>query len=153
MGLIEKLGKPNSKVKIAFKVIWIFALTGLIVLPLYIYTVSIDLGGLYGGMPSLKSLENPENDLSSELISSDGISLGRYYRYNRSQALYEELSPQLVNTLLASEDHRFDDHSGIDLQGLLRAVAGVLTFQYAGGGSTITMQLAENLFNARSEKE
>ncbi|MEQ9659909.1 transglycosylase domain-containing protein [Fulvivirga sp.] len=153
MELIEKLGKPNSKIKIAFKAIWILAITGLIVLPLYIFTVSIDLGGLYGGMPSLKSLENPENDLSSELISSDGVSLGRYYRYNRSQALYEELSPQLVNTLLASEDHRFETHSGIDLQGLLRAVAGVLTFQYAGGGSTITMQLAENLFNTMSENE
>ncbi|MTI38867.1 penicillin-binding protein 1A [Fulvivirga lutimaris] len=153
MELIEKLGKPNSKIKIAFKVIWILAITGLIVLPLFIFTVSIDLGGLYGGMPSLKSLENPENDLSSELISSDGTSLGRYYRYNRSQALYEELSPQLVNTLLASEDHRFQTHSGIDLQGLLRAVTGVLTFQYAGGGSTITMQLAENLFNTMSENE
>ena len=153
MELIEKLGKPNSKIKIAFRVIWILAITGLVVLPLFIYTVGIDLGGLYGGMPSLKSLENPENDLSSELISSDGASLGRYYRDNRSQALYEELSPQIVNTLLASEDHRFETHSGIDLQGLLRAVTGVITFQYAGGGSTITMQLAENLFNTMSENE
>lgn len=153
MKLTEKLGKPNGKIKVAFKIVWILAITVLVILPLYIYTVSIDLGGLYGGMPSLKTLENPENDLSSELISSDGTSLGRYYRDNRSQALYEELSPQIVNTLLASEDHRFENHSGIDLQGLLRAVTGVLTFQYAGGGSTITMQLAENLFNTMSENE
>ncbi len=153
MELIKKLDIPNRKIKLATKIFWGLAIFILVVLPLYIYSVSIDLGGLYGGMPSLKSLENPENDLSSDLISADGVSLGRYYRYNRSQTTYEELSPALVNTLLASEDHRFLQHSGIDLQGLLRAVTGVLTFRYAGGGSTITMQLAENLFNTMSENE
>ena len=104
-------------------------------------------------MPSLKSLENPENDLSSELISADGVSLGRYYRFDRSQVTYDDLSDELINTLLSSEDHRFNDHSGIDLKGLLRATAGVLTFQYAGGGSTITTQLAENLFRTMEESE
>jgi penicillin-binding protein 1A len=153
MKLTEQINKPNSKIRKATKAIWAISFLLLIALPLYIFTVSIDLAGLYGGMPSLKSLENPENDLSSELISSDGISLGRYYRDNRSQAIFEQLSPELVNTLLASEDHRFYEHSGIDLTGLLRAVSGVLTFRYAGGGSTITMQLAENLFNTMSENE
>lgn len=153
MKIIEKFKSKNPKIKLAVRILWVLVILCLLGLPTYIYTVSIDLGGLYGGMPSLKSLENPENDLSSELISSDGVSLGRYYRYNRSQVIYEDLSDALVNTLLASEDHRFEQHSGIDLMGLLRAATGVLTFQYAGGGSTITMQLAENLFNTMTENE
>ena len=83
--------------------------------PLYLFSVRIDLFGLFGGMPSLAQVENPENDLSSELISADGVSLGRYFRYNRSQANYDELSTELRTTLVISEDHRFEDHSGIDL--------------------------------------
>jgi penicillin-binding protein 1A len=153
MKLIDKLKTPSSKLKFGVRTVWVLLFILLVALPVYIYTVSIDLGGLYGGMPSLKSLENPENDLSSELISSDNVSLGRYYRFNRSQASYEDLSPELVNTLIASEDHRFNEHSGIDLTGLMRAVAGVITFQYAGGGSTVTMQLAENLFKTLAEDE
>jgi len=145
--------KPKRGYKIATRLIWALGISIVIILPLYFYTVSIDAFGLYGGMPSIKALENPENDLSSELIASDGYSLGRYYRHNRSQVTYKELSPELVNTLLSSEDHRFNEHSGIDLRGLLRAVTGVITFKYAGGGSTITMQLAENLFKTMSENE
>jgi len=145
--------EPKRLFKILTRIIWALGLAALVILPLYFYSVSIDAFGLYGGMPSLKALENPENDLSSELITSDGVSLGRYWRFNRSQATYNELSPALVNTLLSSEDHRFKQHSGIDLKGLMRAVTGVLTFQYAGGGSTITMQLAENLFKTMSENE
>ena len=147
------LNQEKRGYKIATRLILAIGVSLLIVLPLYFYTVSIDAFGLYGGMPSIRALENPENDLSSELIASDGYSLGRYYRNNRSQVAYKDLSPELVNTLLSSEDHRFHQHSGIDLKGLLRAVTGVLTFKYAGGGSTITMQLAENLFKTMSENE
>ncbi|MCA6078317.1 penicillin-binding protein 1A [Fulvivirga sedimenti] len=135
------------------RISWIICLCLLLLVPFYVYTVSVDLFGLYGGMPSLRALENPENDLSSELISSDGLVLGRYFRFNRSQVTYEQLSPELVNTLLSSEDHRFYEHSGIDFQGLMRAVVGKLTFNYAGGGSTITMQLAENLFRTMTENQ
>jgi len=147
------LFKPHKAFRYTVKALWILGISALIGLPLYFYSVSVDAFGLFGGMPSIRALENPENDLSSELITADGVSLGRYWRFNRSQSTYEELSPELVNTLLASEDHRFNSHSGIDLKGLLRAVTGVLTFQYAGGGSTITMQLAENLFKTMSENE
>lgn len=148
---IEK--KPRRFFKTLTKVLWGVCIVTLVVVPLYVYSVSVDLWGLYGGMPSLKALENPENDLSSELISGDGKVLGRYFRFNRSQVTYDDLSPKLVNTLLDSEDHRFYQHSGIDLQGLMRAVVGKLTFNYAGGGSTITMQLAENLFNTMTENQ
>ncbi|MBL3657750.1 transglycosylase domain-containing protein [Fulvivirga sediminis] len=148
-----KSSKKSKGFKLAVLALWIFFFSVVILLPIYILTVNINLFGLYGGMPSLKALENPENDLSSELISADGVSLGRYFRYNRSQVTYDELSPELVNTLLSSEDHRFYKHPGIDFQGLMRAVVGKLTFNYAGGGSTITMQLAENLFNTMTENE
>lgn len=128
------------------KGIWIFFLCIALGFPLYVYSVSIDLFGLFGGMPSLKAIENPENDLSSELISSDGVSLGRYFRFNRSQVSYEQLSPVLVKTLVLSEDHRFYDHSGLDFWAYPRVIWGVLTFNQQGGGSTITQQLAKNLY-------
>jgi penicillin-binding protein 1A len=120
--------------------------------PLYIYTVSINLFGLYGEMPSLREVENPENDLSSEIISADGVSLGRYFRYNRSQVHFEELSDDLVNTLIISEDHRFYEHSGLDFPAYLRVVFGILTFNPQGGGSTITQQLAKNLYTMNPDR-
>lgn len=126
----------------------------MIVLPLsYVYIVSIDLFGLFGGMPSYAAIENPKNDLSSELISADGVSLGRYFRYlsNRSQVSYDELSPFLVKTLILSEDHRFNTHAGMDFWAYPRVLWGVLTFQNAGGGSTITQQLAKNLYTLNPE--
>ncbi|MEM7107915.1 MAG: transglycosylase domain-containing protein [Bacteroidota bacterium] len=153
MGLKDKLDLRSKWLKKSVYVLWSIAFTGFILLPVYVYTVNINFAGLYGGMPSLKTLENPENDLSSELISADGISLGRYYLLNRLQIGYDELSEELVTTLLSSEDHRFYGHAGIDLIGLLRAAKGVLTFGYAGGGSTITMQLAENLFRGETESD
>ncbi|MEI9919559.1 MAG: transglycosylase domain-containing protein [Bacteroidota bacterium] len=115
--------------------------------------MSVDLFGLFGGMPDVHEIENPKNDLSSELISADGVSLGRYYRSNRnrSQVAYEELSPDVVNVLLISEDHRFKQHSGLDLQGLLRAAFGAITFTNQGGGSTLTQQLAKALFTRNAD--
>lgn len=137
--------------RFAVKAIWIFFFCFIIGLPVYILSVSHDLFGLFGGMPSLKAIENPENDLSSELISADGVSLGRYFRYNRSQVTYDQLSPHLVNTLLFSEDHRFNEHSGMDFQAYARVFWGLITFNPAGGGSTITQQLAKNLYTINPE--
>lgn len=130
---------------------WIALLGILLGLPIYVFTVSINLFGLYGEMPSIKEVENPENDLSSEIISADGVSLGRYFRYNRSQVLYEELSEDLINTLIISEDHRFYNHSGLDFPAYLRVLFGLLTFNHQGGGSTITQQLAKNLYTMNPE--
>jgi penicillin-binding protein 1A len=120
--------------------------------PLYIYTVSINLFGMYGEMPSLREVENPENDLSSEVLSADGVSLGRYFRYNRSQVNFENLSDDLVNTLVISEDHRFYDHPGLDFPAYLRVVFGLLTLNPQGGGSTITQQLAKNLYTMNPDR-
>jgi len=130
---------------------WISILAIVIAFPLYVYSVSIDLFGLFGGMPSLRAIENPENDLSSEIISSDGVSIGRYFRYNRSQVSYYDLSPDLVNTLILSEDHRFYQHSGMDFIAYMRVVWGLVTLNPKGGGSTITQQLAKNLYTQNPE--
>lgn len=137
----------------AVKYMWIAFLVIMLGIPLYLFTVSIDLFGLFGGMPDIREIENPKNDLSSELISADGVSLGRYYRYNRSQVAYDELSEDLVNVLKISEDHRFDDHSGIDPTSLARAVFGAVTFTSQGGGSTLTQQLAKILFTRNAYGE
>jgi penicillin-binding protein 1A len=138
----------------AIKYLWIAFFVFTLGLPLHVLLVDIDLFGLYGGMPSLREVENPENDLSSEILSADGVSLGHYFRYNRSQIHYHELSPDLVNTLLISEDHRFYQHSGLDLFAYLRVIKGLLTFSSSGsgGGSTLTQQLAKNLYTQNTDK-
>ena len=131
---------------------WIAFLCFILGLPLYVYSVDWNLFGLFGGMPSLADVENPENDLSSELISADGVSLGRYFRFNRSQVNFDELSSDLVNTLVLSEDHRFYEHSGLDLPSYFRVAWGLLTLSPQGGGSTITQQLAKNLYTRNPDR-
>ena len=104
--------------------------------------------GLLGEMPDLDAIQNPNNDVSTTVYSSDNQILGTYFTENRIEISYDELSPYLVQGLIATEDKRFYTHSGIDLKGLFRAIikTGILG-QDAGGGSTITQQLAKNLFN------
>ena len=106
----------NPWFKKCTKALWVLFILFVLGFPVYVFSVSKDLFGLFGGMPSLRAIENPQNDLSSELISADGVSLGRYFRFNRSQITYDQLSPDLINTLLLSEDHRFYNHSGLDFQ-------------------------------------
>ena len=137
-------------IKYSLRVLWIIFIIGVLGVPSVFLMVKNDAFGWFGGLPSLQALERPDPDLSSELISADGVSLGKYFRKNRTPVTYEELSPELVNTLLVTEDVRFKNHSGIDLKGIIRAVIGKLTFSFQGGGSTLTMQLAENLFKTNT---
>ena len=135
----------------AVTVIWVAFFSVVTLPPLYVYIVKVDLFGLFGGMPGYAAIENPENDLSSELMSADGVSLGRYFLYNRSQVNYHELSPHLVTTLVLSEDHRFYGHAGMDFWAYPRVLWGVMTLNSRGGGSTITQQLAKNLYTLNPE--
>ncbi len=96
--------------------------------------------GLFGKMPSVQELENPEADLASEVISADGVLMGKYYAENRSEVKYNEISPNVINALIATEDERFYEHSGIDAQALARVA---FTAGTQGGGSTLTQQLAK----------
>ncbi|MFM7746928.1 MAG: transglycosylase domain-containing protein [Bacteroidota bacterium] len=99
-------------------------------------------GGL-GSMPDFQDLENPRSNLASEIISSDGEIIGKFYLQNRSYTKFHQISPHVINALIATEDIRFYQHSGIDLRALVRAVVFV---GKEGGASTITQQLALNLF-------
>jgi penicillin-binding protein 1A len=130
--------------------IWLTFGAALVAFPLVISAIYYNWFGLFGGMPDLKVLENPKSELASEVYSSDGVLLGKYFRENRTPVEYEELSPNLVQALRATEDIRFDDHSGIDLRSMARVAWGVITFDPQGGGSTLSQQLARNLFQTRS---
>ncbi len=105
--------------------------------------------GKFGPMPTFEELENPENSLASEVYSEDGILLGKFYaeKENLSWVEYDEISPNVINALIATEDIRFFRHSGIDIRGVGRAaVRTILLGQNTGGGSTITQQLAKLLY-------
>lgn len=107
--------------------------------------LSIGLG-LFGKLPSFRDLENPKSNLASEVISSDNKVLGTYYVHNRSNVNYNEISPNVINALIATEDRRFYNHSGIDFK---RSFT-ILFYNLVGkkqGASTITQQLALNLFS------
>ena len=104
--------------------------------------------GLLGEMPDLEAIQNPNNNVSTTIYSADYEVLGSYYTQNRIEISYDELSPYLVSGLIATEDKRFYDHSGIDLKGLARAITlAFVPGQDGGGGSTLTQQLAKNLFH------
>jgi len=105
--------------------------------------------GALGYLPPLEELQNPKNIFASEIISSDMQSLGRYYRYeNRIGVQYTDLSPNLINALIATEDARFYQHTGVDLKSMLRAI---LKLGRAGGGSTLTQQLAKQLWSPHAD--
>ncbi len=143
----------KSKIFKAVAAMWAIFIISIIGFALFIYSISINLNGWYGELPGLKSLENPKSDLSSILYFADNKEMGKYYRYNRSQVTFDELSPNVVNALIATEDIRFTEHSGIDLRGLGRVFfKSILMFdKSAGGGSTISQQLAKILFRTRSD--
>ena len=105
-------------------------------------------------MPNIEQLQNPVNKFASQVISADGKLLGTwsYSKANRIFVGYEDLPPAIVQALIATEDVRFYDHSGVDYRALLRAVVkrGLLRQKSAGGGSTITQQLAKQLYSDKA---
>ncbi len=123
-----------------------------ILLPVGLFYL-IDRGEI-GYMPDIKELENPVDKYASQVFSADGVVLGTwsYSKSNRVFVTYQELSPYIVQALIATEDERFYEHSGIDFRALFRAAfkRGVLRQKNAGGGSTITQQLAKQLYSAHA---
>src|SRR6185369_4155295 len=133
--------------------LWLFFALTILAISFYLWSVTANLFNLYGSLPSIAILENPKTDYSSELYSADGVLLGKYFRYNRSPVVYQELAPHLVQALVATEDYQFENHAGIYLTGLVRAMfLSVILQQKKGGGSTLTQQLAKNLFRTRSQE-
>jgi len=128
---------------------YLIILWTLYTLPVLLFIVIMILigHGKLGFMPDFARLENPQSNLASELITEDGELLGKYFIENRSYVDYEDLAPHLVDALVATEDVRYYRHSGIDLRSLTRvAIKSVLLGKDEGGGSTISQQLAKNLF-------
>lgn len=111
--------------------------------------------GYIGYMPPVEGLLNPEDRFASRLFTSDGVEMGRFYqsRNNRVYADYSEISPNVINALIATEDERFMLHSGIDIMALSRVLFKTILLRQknAGGGSTITQQLAKQLYSPESD--
>ena len=105
--------------------------------------------GVFGSMPSFEELENPESNLATEIISSDGVTIGKFYNENRTMVKYEALPKHLVDALVATEDERFYEHSGIDAR---RTVSAAIKLGTSGGASTITQQLAKLLFHGERSR-
>ena len=137
--------KKTTSFKKYLKWFWGIILGGFtLVLVLFLYTAWDPLDTL----PSFEELENPQTNLATEVISIDGKTIGKYAKENRTPIKFKELSTNLVNALVATEDERFYEHSGIDFKGTARAVLK----PGSGGASTITQQLAKMLFTGRASK-
>ncbi len=125
-----------------------------ICLLLPVLTLSICLflasSGSWGDLPNFQELENPKTNLATEVFSSDNKILGKYFYENRTHVEYDNLSPYLINALIATEDERFFNHSGVDFIALIRVLKGLITGNAnLGGGSTITQQLAKMFFSKK----
>ena len=132
--------------------LWIFL--GVIVLMAVLVFTAIAKGWI-GYMPAVEELENPSYKFATEIISSDGKMLGTWSlsKENRVYVGYQELSPNLVQALIATEDVRFEEHSGIDAKALFRAIIkrGIFMQKNAGGGSTLTQQLSKQLYSPSAD--
>ena len=136
-------GKYEKFIRFIYR-FFIGSTLGLILL---ILAVNFNFLWLFGGMPSLQELENPKSQVASLIISEDGQEIGKYFRENRNPLSFEELPDNVVNTLISTEDARYTTHSGIDIRSMFRVLFSLGT---SGGGSTISQQLAKNLFHTRS---
>lgn len=127
--------------------VWFWGLFVAGCLFLYLLFVFIDKGWV-GYLPPLEELQNPKNKYATEVFSADMVSLGRYYRKeNRVGVQYTDLSPYLIDALISTEDARFYDHTGVDSKSLFRAI---VLLGRSGGGSTLTQQLAKQLWSPRA---
>ncbi|MDO9154714.1 MAG: transglycosylase domain-containing protein [Paludibacter sp.] len=127
---------------ILFTCFWMFLL--------YLFLVDINFLWLFGKSPTLHSIGHPNQSVASEIISSDGKVIGKYFRENRMPVTFEEISPKLIETLIATEDERFYKHLGIDIQGVFAAIKD-MTQGNARGASTITQQLVKNMYKTRNQ--
>jgi penicillin-binding protein 1A len=136
----QKVNQPSEKPKNWIRIFWkyYFITAGVILL----FLLMLNWGWI-GDMPDLDDIENPTASLASQVYAQDGTPMGKFYLEDRISVKYRDISPYLIQALVATEDKRFYDHYGIDGEGLLRAVAFLGS---QGGASTISMQTAKNLF-------
>ena len=132
-------------------VFWSVVVAGILGLVFFFWLIST---GRLGFMPTFEELENPNNRFASEVYFADGVLMNRYFeKENRRYAEYKDIPKSVIDALIATEDVRFYDHSGVDVRGLFRVVKGILTgnTSSAGGGSTISQQLAKMLFPRQAD--
>ncbi len=132
---------------------WAWVVFGLLLIFFLVYPalVSMNFMFLFGKSPSLSDLENPKVEQASELYTSDGVLIGKYFRENRAPVAFKQMSPLLIKALIATEDVRYYKHSGIDFTAVLGGFYSSLRGEKRGG-STITQQLAKNLYKIRQQE-
>ena len=133
-----------------YKLVAVWTVTAFLVLLLLLGAVDINFLWLFGKSPGFADIKNPVTNEASEIYSADSVLMGRFFSENRTPVSYEEISPILVRTLIATEDERFYHHHGIDVVGLFAAAKDIAK-GHARGASTITQQLAKNLFRVRTQ--
>lgn len=119
---------------------------------IYLFCIKTNFLWLTGRMPSLEELQNPKVAQSSTILTADGVEIGKYFTENRTEVDSSQISPWVYKALIATEDVRFYKHSGIDLRSLGGVALGILSGGERGGGSTISQQLAKNLYNTRKKE-
>ncbi len=139
------MGKQDNFIKYTIR-IWILFIMLMGSIALFFLSASM---GWFGDLPTFDELENPESNLATEIISSDGVTIGKFFRENRTPIKFKDIPPHLIQALVATEDERFYEHSGIDARGTLRAVVRLGS---KGGASTISQQLSKLLFHGEGSK-
>lgn len=135
------------------KWLWRLYAIGLGLFLLFILAISYNLFGLFGEIPGFDELENPKSAIASELYTEDGYLLGKYFSTaNRSKVDFGDLNKDILKALIATEDARFEEHSGVDFRGVV-SIPFYLMMGKKKGASTITQQLAKNLYQMRSEEK
>ncbi|MEI8272587.1 MAG: transglycosylase domain-containing protein [Paludibacter sp.] len=124
--------------------------TSIVLFLIYLFIVDINLFWLFGKSPGLRSISNPNQSTATLIYSSDGKVLGKYFRENRTPVVFDEISPKLIKTLIATEDERFYKHFGIDFEGVIAALKD-MTQGRSRGASTITQQLVKNMYKTRNQ--
>lgn len=140
----NKKKNTGKKISAAVKILWVLVLGGI---SCGIIVFAFAYFGVFGSLPSLQELENPQANLASEIYANDGTLMGKIYTENRSSADFKDISNHVIDALISTEDIRFYEHSGIDAIAIGRAIKG---FGHEGGGSTITQQLAKNILGQGS---
>ncbi|SCY36917.1 penicillin-binding protein 1A [Nonlabens sp. Hel1_33_55] len=140
-----KAQEATRKQELRANVVFFWKLVGLAI-GLLVLIFILTSWGVFGSLPDHTKLENPDTDLATEIVASDAITLGKFYKDNRTPVSFEELPQNMVDALVSTEDERFFEHSGIDWYGTMRAV---VFLGQRGGASTITQQLAKNYFTEK----
>ena len=142
--LIKMVKEKEDKKKKKRFIIWFWILFSAPVIFLLMFVFGVRM---FAELPDTEALQNPKTNLATEVLSCDMKVLGKFFAENRTNVKFKDISPNVVNALIATEDARFYSHSGVDIRALGRAVFGAVRHsESSGGGSTITQQLAKMLF-------